>query len=144
MAVTSQQESSRIGQKLKGYCECSISPTPHPQASGIVERTNGLLKWFLRPQDPKVPDQLWDTVTKVSDPWRISGCPWLTYSILSHDTYHAFQKQKDWWSPEPHKFSWSASTGRPPNYQGSPAGLKDPPEHACIGNQRCPWQRTQN
>lgn len=52
--------------------------TPYyPQPNGIVGMANGL-KWFLKPQDPKWPDRLWDTVTKVSDRWGVNGCSQLT------------------------------------------------------------------
>ena len=50
--------------------------TPYyPQANGIVECTNGLLKRALRPQDPAWAQRISDAVTKVNSPWGINGCP---------------------------------------------------------------------
>lgn len=45
-----------------------IFHTPYyPQANGIVERTNGLLKQFLNPLEPGWADRIWDAVTKKND-----------------------------------------------------------------------------
>ncbi|KAK4829695.1 hypothetical protein QYF61_006070 [Mycteria americana] len=44
--------------------------TPYyPQANGIVERTNGLLKHTLKPHDPGWPGRLRDAITKVNSRW---------------------------------------------------------------------------
>lgn len=47
-------------------------------SSGIVERTNGLLKHVLKPQNSRWPAQLSDAIAKVSSCWGVNGCPRLT------------------------------------------------------------------
>lgn len=56
-----------------------IFHTPYsPQANGIVERTDGLLKRFLKPQNSNWTERLWDAVKTVHDRWGVNGCPRLT------------------------------------------------------------------
>ena len=53
--------------------------TPYyPQANGIVERTNGLLKRFLKPHKPGWTERVWDAVTSVNSRWGVNGCPKIT------------------------------------------------------------------
>lgn len=60
-----------------------IFHTPHyPQANGIVERTNGLLKRFLKPQHSNWTERLWDAVKTVHEQWGVNGCPRLTAFYL--------------------------------------------------------------
>ena len=50
--------------------------TPYyPQANGIVERTNGLLKRFLKPHKPGWAERVGEAVTNVNNRWGTSGCP---------------------------------------------------------------------
>ena len=50
----------------------------HPQANGIVERTNGLLKHFLKPHKPGWAEWVEDAVTSVNSCWGANGCPKIT------------------------------------------------------------------
>lgn len=53
--------------------------TPYyPQANGIVERTNGLLKHALKLHSAGWPARLPDAVAKVNNRWGKNGCPKLT------------------------------------------------------------------
>lgn len=53
-----------------------IFHTPYyPQANGIVERSNGLLKKFLKPEKPNWSSRTSDAVRRVNDRWGINGCP---------------------------------------------------------------------
>jgi len=48
------------------------------QANGIVERTNGLLKRFLKPHKSGWAERVGDAVTSVSNCWGTNGCPKIT------------------------------------------------------------------
>lgn len=53
--------------------------TPHyHQANRIVERTNGLLKCFLKPRDPGWSVQLSEAMTKINNSWGVNRCPRIT------------------------------------------------------------------
>jgi len=53
--------------------------TPYyPQANGIVERTNGLLKRFLKPHKSGWAERVGDAVTSVNSRWGTNGCPKIT------------------------------------------------------------------
>ena len=47
----------------------------YPQANGIVERTNGLLKRFLKAHKPGGAERVGDAVTSVSSRRGTNGCP---------------------------------------------------------------------
>ena len=55
-----------------------VSSPYYPQANGIVERTNGLLKRALKPHDAGWPTWLPDAVPKINSRWGTNGCPRLT------------------------------------------------------------------
>jgi len=48
------------------------------QANGIVERTNSLLKRFLKPHKSGWAEQVGDAVTSVNSCWGTYGCPKIT------------------------------------------------------------------
>jgi len=53
-----------------------IFHTPYyPQANGIVERSNGLLKKYLTPEKLNWSSCTSDAVRRVNDHWGINGCP---------------------------------------------------------------------
>ncbi|KAF1542199.1 hypothetical protein FQV10_0007981, partial [Eudyptes schlegeli] len=56
-----------------------IFHTPYyPQANGIVERTNGLLKRILRPHNSGWPARLPDADKRIAEMGGVNGCPRLT------------------------------------------------------------------
>ncbi|KAF4804444.1 hypothetical protein TURU_007906 [Turdus rufiventris] len=56
-----------------------IFHTPYyPQANGIVERTNGLLKRLLKLQETGWDLRLWKAVKGINDRWGVNRCPKIT------------------------------------------------------------------
>ena len=71
-AKTVQERAAREG--VSG-----VFHTPYyPQANGIVERTNGLLKRFLKAHKPGGAERVGDAVTSVSSRRGTNGCPKMT------------------------------------------------------------------
>jgi len=61
--------------------------TPYyPQANGIMERTNGLLKRFMKPHKSGWAKRVGDTVTTVNSRWGTNGCPKITVFCLQAPT----------------------------------------------------------
>lgn len=68
-AITVQEQAKEEGIQW-------VFHTPYyPQGNGIAERTNGLLKRFLKLHEPGWPNRLWEAVMKVNDRWGVNGSP---------------------------------------------------------------------
>lgn len=70
------QSCPRLGHRGRGQMDFSH---PHyPQANRIVERTNGLLKRFLKPQNPGRATRIQKALTLVNSWWGKFGSPKIT------------------------------------------------------------------
>lgn len=114
--------------------------TPYyPQANGIVERTNSLLKHFLKPHEPGWFMRLSEAVTKVNDGWGVNGCPWITVFCPKPPSLLAEARETEDVKVPLHHSGQYVLVELP---SGSPLGIKNPFQQIYLGSHSCPWQGT--